>query len=53
MVIPIQGDPQSFSLAQIEAAVLAIPLERFTAALRFGISEEHGCRLAREQMSRT
>lgn len=40
-----------FSWEQVEAAVLAIPLERFTAALRFGLSDEDGCRLARAQMA--
>jgi hypothetical protein len=39
-----------FAREQVEAAILAIPLERFTAALRFGLSDEDGCRLARAQM---
>jgi hypothetical protein len=40
-----------FTKEQIEAAILAIPLQRFTAALHFGLSDEDGCRLARAQMA--
>lgn len=32
---------------QIEAAVLRIPLQRFTSALRVGVTEEDGCQAAR------
>jgi hypothetical protein len=45
-----QQEPR-FSAEQIEAAILALPLKYFVAALHFGVSEESGCTIARSQMA--
>lgn len=45
-----QVEPR-YSAAQVEQAILELPLSHFVAALRYGVSEEHGCRIAREQMA--
>jgi hypothetical protein len=39
-----------YAWSQVEAAILALPLTAFVAALRVGMSEESGCRIARAQM---
>jgi hypothetical protein len=43
-------DPR-FTLEQIEQAILQIPDIHITAAARYGISAEEGCRMARAQMA--